>query len=154
MKILVVSDTHGNTDKLSRTIQLCMPFDMLIHCGDGIKDIGSVDIPRGVTVTAVKGNTDIHSYTDFEELVVENIEGRRVAITHGHRFNVKSGTSLLYSEVKRLGADAVFFGHTHIRLLSAGNPVLFNPGSLSDNSYGIVNTSGSGRWEYHHIMLA
>ena len=154
MKLLVVSDTHGNTDKLSRAIKDCMPFDMLIHCGDGIKDIGSVDIPHGIIVTAVKGNTDLHSYDDFEELLLENIDGQRVAVTHGHRFNVKAGTSLLYSEAKRLGADAAFFGHTHVRHLSAGLPVLFNPGSLSDNSYGVVNTSHAGRWVYTHMQLA
>ena len=154
MKILVVSDTHGNTDKLSRVIKECVPFDILIHCGDGIRDIGSVDIPDGVTVTAVRGNTDLHSYDDFEELLLENIDGQRVAVTHGHRFNVKAGTSLLYSEAKRLGADAAFFGHTHVRHLTAGSPVLFNPGSLSDNSYGIVDTSANGRWAYIHMLLA
>lgn len=153
MKLLVVSDTHGNTDKLSRAIKASEPFDMLIHCGDGIRDIGSVDIPDGVTVAAVRGNTDLHSYDDFEELILENIDGQRVAVTHGHRFNVKAGTSLLYSEAKRLGADAAFFGHTHVRQITAGSPVLFNPGSLSDNSYGIVDTSEAGRWSFFHMTL-
>ena len=153
MKILVVSDTHGNTDKLSRAIKECTPFDMLVHCGDGIRDIRSVDIPDGVVVTAVRGTTDLHSCDDFEELLLENIDGQRVAVTHGHRFNVKAGTSLLCSEVKRLGANTVFFGHTHVRQLTAGSPVLFNPGSLSDNSYGIVNTSEYGQWVYIHSAL-
>ncbi|HPS56689.1 MAG TPA: YfcE family phosphodiesterase [Spirochaetota bacterium] len=153
MKVLVVSDTHGNTGKLSRAIRECIPFDMLIHCGDGIKDIGSVDIPDGVIVTAVRGNTDLHSYDDFEELILENIDGQRVAVTHGHRFNVKAGTSLLYSEAKKLGAAAVFFGHTHVKQLTVGSPALFNPGSLSENSYGIVDTSEDGRWVYIHMML-
>lgn len=154
MKILVVSDSHGNTDKLTRAIQASAPFDMIIHCGDGIRDIGSVNIPDGVIVAAVRGNTDLHSQDDFEELILENIDGQRVAVTHGHRFNVKAGTTLLYSEAKKLGADAAFFGHTHVRQFTAGSPVLFNPGSLSDNSYGIVDTSEKGRWVYIHMVLA
>jgi len=154
MKILVVSDTHGNTDKLSMAIKSCEPFDIFIHGGDGIRDIGSVNIPDGVVVTAVRGNTDINSPVDFEELLLENIDGRRVAVTHGHRFNVKAGTSLLLAEAKRLGADAAFFGHTHARHISAGKPLLFNPGSLSDNSYGIVDTSGKGDWVFTHALLS
>jgi hypothetical protein len=154
MKILVVSDTHGNTDKLSMAIKSCETFDMLIHCGDGIRDIGSVNIPDGVAVTAVRGNMDIYSPLYFEELLLENIEGRRVAVTHGHRFNIKAGTSLLLAEAKRLGAYAVFFGHTHSRHISAGTPFLFNPGSLSDNSYGIVDTSGKEDWIFTHARLA
>ena len=35
LKILVVSDTHGNTVRLGRIVRRESPFDYLFHCGDG-----------------------------------------------------------------------------------------------------------------------
>lgn len=154
MKILVVSDTHGHTDRLKKAIDACLPFDMLLHCGDGIKDIGSVDIPEGITVAAVRGNTDMFSYCDSGELIIENILDRRVAITHGHRFNVKAGTSYLVAGTAGSGVYAVIFGHTHVKQFVPGAPVLFNPGALSENSYGLITASEGAEWLFEHRVLA
>ena len=153
MKIIVVSDSHGHTDRLERVIETSLPFDMLIHCGDGIKDIGAVKIPENAVVAAVRGNTDIHSCYESEEFIIENIMGMKVAVTHGHRFNVKAGISYLVSEAEKFGVSVVIFGHTHTRLITAGHPLLFNPGALSENSYGVIEAKESGRWSYEHRML-
>jgi len=153
MKILVVSDTHGHGDRLKKAVEKTLPFEMLIHCGDGLKDLASINLPVETVVTTVKGNTDVYYTGDSEEFIIENIMGRRVAITHGHMFHVKAGTSYLFAEAARMGVDAVLFGHTHVRQLSPGFPLLFNPGSLSDNSYGVILAEDEGEWIFEHRSL-
>ena len=34
MKILVISDTHGNIDRLNSILKKTGPYDALFHCGD------------------------------------------------------------------------------------------------------------------------
>ena len=34
MKVLIVSDTHGQDENLEETVLREAPFDYLIHCGD------------------------------------------------------------------------------------------------------------------------
>jgi len=55
MKILVVSDSHGNTVMLQRIIDREWPFDRLVHCGDGAADLLRVRLPAGMPVTPVSG---------------------------------------------------------------------------------------------------
>ena len=89
--IVVVSDSHGNTDLLDRVINECSPFDMIIHCGDGLRDICSAKIPETITVLKVMGNTDIHSGCAAEDILTEIVYGRTIMVTHGHQYDVKSG---------------------------------------------------------------
>jgi len=152
-KILVVSDTHGRREALQRCIEISAPFDIIIHCGDGIKDIRSAEIPENSIVLAVAGNTDLYSSADEESLLIENIEGKKVLITHGHLYNVKSGLFSLSKYADEITADIVFFGHTHQSFLSVNNPVLFNPGDLSTGSYGIITIMDNREWIFEHKRI-
>jgi len=145
-KILVVSDTHGRRDALQRCIDISSPFDIIIHCGDGVKDLRGADIPDKSVIFAVAGNTDIYSSPDEETTLIECIEGKKVLITHGHLYNVKSGLIPLSKYAGEIKADVVFFGHTHQNYLSINNPVLFNPGDLSTGSYGIITIGNDKEW--------
>ena len=149
-KIIVVSDTHGRRDALQRCIDISVPFDIIIHCGDGVKDIRSAIIPDDVVVLAVAGNTDIYSSPDEERLLIENIAGKRVLITHGHSYNVKTGLQSISQSASDLKADVVLFGHTHSSYLYMNNPVLFNPGDLSTGSYGIIRIKNEDEWVFEH----
>jgi len=152
-KILVVSDTHGRKDTLQKCIDLTAPFDIIIHCGDGIKDIRSADIPDNAVVLAVAGNTDLYSSHDEESILFQTIENRSVMITHGHLYNVKSGVLHLSKYAAEMKADIVFFGHTHKSYLSMSNPVLFNPGDLSTGSYGIITIRNDKKWIFEHKSI-
>lgn len=152
-KILVVSDTHGRRETLQRCIDISAPFDIIIHCGDGVKDLRSADIPGNCVVLAVAGNTDIYSSPDEESSLIENIEGKKVLITHGHLFNVKSGVFSLAKFADEIAADIVFFGHTHQSFLSNNNPVLFNPGDLSTGSYGIITIGDDKEWIFEQKRI-
>ncbi len=151
--ILVISDTHGNREMLNRVIDICYPFDIIIHCGDGIKDICSAEIPGNSDVMMVLGNTDFYSGCDAEDILKEEISGRTVMITHGHQFEVKNSLRHLMKEAKNHDAGVVLFGHTHEQLIREGNPLLFNPGNLSDGSYGIIYASTDREWIFEHRKI-
>jgi len=152
IKIVVVSDTHGNTDMLEKVIGDCSPFDIIIHCGDGVRDISSAEIPALSTVIKVSGNTDIYSCYD-DDLLTETIYGKTVMVTHGHRFDVKSGLKMLIDEAHHQNAGIVIFGHTHEQLLRKGTPYLFNPGNLSSGCYGIIYAHNEKEWVFEHRKI-
>lgn len=152
-KILVISDTHGRRDALQRCIDISFPFDIIIHCGDGVKDLRSADLPEKSVIFAVAGNTDIYSSPDEEIVLIESIEGKKVLITHGHLYNVKSGLISLSKYAGEIKADVVFFGHTHQSHLSINNPVLFNPGDLSTGSYGIITIGNDKEWIFEQKSI-
>ena len=153
LKIVVVSDTHGSTGLLDKVITECSPFDIIVHCGDGVKDICSAHVPAGITVLKVLGNTDIYSGCDADNILTEEIFDRRIMITHGHQFNVKGGVLELVRVAGRFKADVVLFGHTHEQLLRQGNPLLFNPGNLSGGNYGIIHARNDGEWIFEHRKI-
>jgi putative phosphoesterase len=153
LKIVVVSDTHGNTDLLGKVINDCSPFDIIVHCGDGVRDICTADIPEKSVVLKVLGNTDIYSGCDADDVLTEEISSRTVMVTHGHQYNVKSGFKQLVHEAEHFKAGVVIFGHTHEQYLREGVPLLFNPGSLSGGSYGIIHASDDTEWRFEHRKI-
>ncbi len=152
-RILVISDTHGGRDILQKCINISVPFDIIIHCGDGVKDIRGADIPADTEVLAVAGNTDSYSSPDEEILLMEKINSKYVMITHGHLYNVKSGLHSLSNSAAAMRADVVIFGHTHQSYLCMNNPVLFNPGDLSTGSYGIITVKGDDEWIFEQKKI-
>ncbi|MBQ8956721.1 MAG: metallophosphoesterase [Lachnospiraceae bacterium] len=131
MKILIVSDTHGRHETLTKVLRTEEPVDMLIHCGD---TEGGEDWIRQHTqcfsVPIVKGNNDFFSNLPAElEL---DIAGYHVFITHGHGYGVSMGTERLVEEALSRKADIVMFGHTHRPLIADHDSLwVINPGSLS-----------------------
>lgn len=149
MKILVFSDSHSNPHKIKEAIELHhAKCDCVIFLGDGTRDVEYVkeQYPQ-IPFFVVKGNCDYFA-RDFEEERLLCLEEFKIFITHGHLYGAKSGYARLAYRARELGADAVFFGHTHIPLDDvlevAGKSIrLFNPGSIGLNgSFGVVNTSG------------
>jgi len=153
LKIVTVSDSHGNTDLLRRVINDCSPFDLIIHCGDGLRDISGADIPGCSSVMKVAGNTDLHFCCDADEILTEEILEKKVMITHGHQFNVKTGLKDLLLYAERIDADVVIFGHTHSQFIQKGVPLLFNPGDLSAGCYGIIHASKNEDWRFEHKKI-
>jgi putative phosphoesterase len=151
-KILVLADSHGSWPRLQSIINAESPFSVLIHCGDGVSDLFHVSIPDGVRVIRVMGNIDMGRGFDIERTVIEEIAGERIMVTHGDLFNVKSGLRALASEAAGKGATRVFFGHTHSKILSGKNPLLFNPGAVNSGHYGVVLVENDA-WNFYHLSL-
>jgi len=138
-KILVVSDSHGNTTALQRIISLEKPFDYLIHCGDGVADLMYVQLPGNPFVLKVSGNIDRARGMHIDQRLIETIEGYRVYITHGDGHHVHRDISGVYSAAINEGCDIALFGHTHRQYLSENEPRLFNPGEARGGFYGVIH---------------
>lgn len=130
MRILVVSDTHGNYQLLCKLLNTVEPFDLFLHAGDSGNDLLQLErnfpsLPRH----AVAGNCDPLSSLP-RELLLE--AGRkRILLTHGDRYGVKHDLLRLTLKGKASRADLIVFGHTHRPLIEHSQGIiLFNPGSL------------------------
>lgn len=150
-KILVVSDSHGNYSRLNKIIQKELPFDYLIHCGDGIGDLLHVDLPALVNVIKVAGNIDAGRVYDVEEEAILSIQNISILVIHGHRQHVKSQYDSLLLKGQNENVDFVFFGHTHLTAYVKNTPVLFNPGPAANGFYGIVSLDDEISFEHKRV---
>lgn len=144
IKLLIVSDTHGDVFQLSELVKKYKNYDYLFHLGDSARDLNKIDFNGKKFV--VKGNVDFISKAKNEIFI--NVANKKIMITHGHRYGVKYGLERLYFSALENEADIVLFGHTHISMNEKYDDILFfNPGSLayprllSKGSYGIIEIS-------------
>ena len=140
MRILVFSDTHKSIDECIVTINNIPGVDMVLHAGDHCSDAKELQkaFPE-IPVKFVKGNCD---FSDAPvELLVE-AEGKRIFITHGHMYNVKSeyNYDAIKERGKELNADVIVFGHTHIPYNEKfADFAVLNPGSIKyGRTYGVI----------------
>lgn len=152
MKILVLSDTHGKLDKVYRVFEKLNSIDLIIHCGDNIRDAYTLEDTLGVPVTAIKGNCDGMATTvkgDSYDIV--DTPGGKILFTHGHMDRVGFDMSRLLYRAEENDCEAVCFGHTHVPVCEYYDGILMiNPGSLSqprdgtNGSYAIIHSSDDG----------
>ena len=123
MKILVVSDTHGNDDILKELYNEYPKMDLYLHAGDSQSSSMAI-----YPFDAVEGNCD---YFDFDRC-------RKVYTPKGYLF-MKHYPNLTSKEKE----DIKFFihGHTHRNALyEEDNVVVICPGSLSLPRDGTLGT--------------
>ena len=154
MKILIVSDTHGQMENFKEVLDIVSPVNYLIHCGDVGFGADVIQQMAGCPVSCVKGNNDFGTDLPAEEELA--IAGKRILIIHGHRNGVHHGYSGVKEAAKERGCDVVMFGHTHMLVIDSEDPevTLINPGSLTfprqpgrKPSYIIMSTDRLG-----HVM--
>ncbi len=144
-RVLVVSDSHKYTYMLTDVLfQIGAEINAVIHLGDGNTDLDAyADIYPDVAMFSVRGNCDFESARCDTDEVFE-LFGRRLFVTHGHNYYVKSGIDRLAKTAENVCAQIVMFGHTHEPLLEVINGIMvMNPGSVSlpkdfGPSYGIL----------------
>lgn len=158
MRIGVISDTHGNLGLAQQVIGEMGPVDLILHAGDYYEDSCRL-AEAGARVVGVLGNCECGVEGPPERLL--QVAGRRVLLTHGHRYRVKQDFRLLFSRARELNADVVVFGHTHrAEAFWLGKVLFFNPGSLhapvgDGPTYGVlVVDDGSIRPELHRVGAA
>lgn len=152
MRIIVISDTHGNVNNLKSVFLRNHDADLFIHLGDGERDLNTFlsDHTEYINKTIhVCGNCDINSMSPG--FVVLPILGHKIFATHGHLFAVKNGLEVIKKNAKKNDCDIVLFGHTHIRCNRKEDELfLLNPGSASypndstKPSFGHIDLSSSG----------
>lgn len=129
MKIIVLSDSHGNTQALVDAVYNENP-QLILHLGDHEKDCHKLrEVFPQITLRAVRGNCDLRPQEpEYDEFVVEN---KRVFMTHGHLYGVKTGLDSIINSAMGRGADILLFGHTHIPYQKTVQGLLaVNPGSI------------------------
>ena len=166
MELIVVSDTHGRSDRLAEVMRRTK-CSILLFLVDGLRDLNVVR--DDVTVRSVRGNCDFFG-GDIPEERIENFGTCCIFMTHGHRYGVKGDLSLAMAAAARAGADILMYGHTHVPhnvYIPAGTQVgdtvlekpltVFCPGSLGQPCDGVatfgVLTLRDGAWLTSHGQL-
>ena len=131
MKILLVSDSHGDYASLDRLAASFPNMDLYLHAGDSEQDEWSLK-----PFISVRGNCD--HYYDFQNFLV-------IPSPYGNIY-VQHTPFVSKSVINEHNAKIVIHGHTHIRRNEKVNGILFiNPGAISyardkyDGSYAILN---------------
>ena len=156
MKLLIVSDTHGDLRALRRAVDMEQDAAAVIFLGDGLRDAEALQDERpSLRLYTVRGNCDLGQSAAAGALAP--FGGVLFFYTHGHLYGVKSGLTELAGAAAARGAQAALFGHTHRQTLERHNGVLlFNPGSLSswqgEGHYGIA-TVQDGAVTFEHRKL-
>ncbi len=130
MKILIVSDTHGDEDNLIKALEKEQSLDLLIHCGDVTGAEYEIEQYAGCKSVFVAGNNDFFSRIPRE--VELDIEGVSVWVTHGHNYYVSTNPEYIKKEARLRGVDIVMYGHTHRPIVDEEEDLItVNPGSLT-----------------------
>lgn len=141
MKILVVSDTHGDSSVLEKVVGKHNNIKTVIHLGDGEEDVAKLKEKfSDKNIYNVCGNCDLEARSP--ETIEIEVENQKILATHGHLFKVKKNLEKLLNEAKQRGANIVLYGHTHTSRTDFKDGIyIMNPGSLHDyvGSYGVLN---------------
>lgn len=154
MKVLVVSDSHGDVENMCRAVEREQPR-MVLHLGDGWRDADILaqrypDLP----LEKVPGNCDYRSRENAVRTIL--IAGKLVMMCHGHTLGVKTNLSMLLREALEQKADAMLFGHTHEPFVDIRNGVvMLNPGSIGSYrraTYGTLTFEGGKCIPATHLL--
>lgn len=125
MKILVVSDNHGNGSLIRKVLQKHQDADYYFHLGDS--EMESYELRPFVSV---KGNND-YDFTMPLEKIIE-VGDHSFYLCHGHFYG--GDPNLIAQEAYYNECDFALFGHTHEPFNEHINGIrVINPGSIRSN---------------------
>ena len=143
MRVLVVSDVHGDMRGLCEAIESQPTARVVLFLGDGIRQAeDAAERYPDRDFYLVPGNCDFGS--DALPIRQETFGGKRFYFTHGHRHDVKYTLYRLEMAAREAEADIVLYGHTHAQHEEYVDGLyFFTPGSLRyDRTYGYVDIVG------------
>ncbi len=142
-RILVFSDSHGQTSQMMKIIKNFPTLDGIIHLGDLNRDITELeDTFFDIPIYGVQGNNDHTGLYPNEKMLT--IDEKKIFITHGHYYLRELDPEPLKSVPSAEEADLILYGHTHLAFEEKfDNKILANPGSISKPrtgapSYGVI----------------
>lgn len=145
MRLLVVSDSHRHIANLVSAIEKEPSAEIVYFLGDGYNDIyeaRSIFQDRKLFII-VRGNCDFSSDIPLND--IRSVDSAKIYASHGAEEQVK----LSYVGIKRAALEnscnIALFGHTHENYYSYENGLhLFNPGSIKEGNYGVIDITDSG----------
>ena len=131
MRILVVSDTHGQRREIEEVIKKTKPFDFLIHAGDAEGREEDIRQLAGCPSLIVKGNNDYYTECSYDEVL--ELGGHRFFVTHGHRYSISWDKEGVKAAALENECDIAICGHTHRPWIDDSDEriTIINPGSLA-----------------------
>jgi putative phosphoesterase len=148
MKIVVISDSHGNVANLKHVMGFAKKINAgaIIHCGDWntLESIETV-LSFGISLYTVLGNADVRpevigelkkkSKKFGEEFLEFEMGDRKIGVTH------KQSDIKKFFVDKKL--DVIFYGHRHSKDESFVNGVkVIRPGAIiNGNNFAIYDTT-------------
>lgn len=131
MKIGVLSDSHGDKMAIDKAAKFLLQCDLIYHLGDNYSDIQYLSKKVLSNIKGVRGNCD-PQLPGSEELIDE-IQGIRVLLTHGHKWGVNQNTFKLRYKAMETNCKIILYGHTHIGKIEEYEGIFYiNPGSISE----------------------
>lgn len=119
MKILVCSDSHGETELLKKIFYKNQDCSLFLHCGDS--QLPDYMISPYLTV---KGNCDYFDYPPQREI---QTKWGMIHMEHGHLYHKDP-----QKYIDSLNCFIYLYGHTHVKEHGYdGKCYVFNPGSLT-----------------------
>ncbi|MBU4332092.1 YfcE family phosphodiesterase [Patescibacteria group bacterium] len=155
MKLGVISDTHGEIEKIKKVLEIFKKrsVEMIIHAGD-MDRVRNLEVFQGIGVPLKMaiGNIDEEPVLyppkakelglDFEMNSFLNVEAgeRRLFLFHG---NVLGGLEQVFDTlITSRKYDVIIYGHTHKpRNEYKDNVLILNPGSLQSIQLGIKDSA-------------
>ena len=100
---------------MRRCIQSVKP-DVMIHLGDHFDDGETMALENPhIRIHQVPGNCDKYRMMRYEpEILCYPVGGVVMYMTHGHLHNVKMDRYKLLLEARKMNAQVVLYGHTHV----------------------------------------
>lgn len=137
MRLAVLSDIHDNVTRLEEALTICRheKIEICICCGDLgqletltklAEDFRHVYLALGNADYGLLNKTGLFpdNVTWSEDVLIEEIEGKRIAVAH-HDHEAKD-----LAQLEKF--DVVFYGHTHTPWEKmVGKTILLNPGEVS-----------------------
>lgn len=160
MKILIVSDTHGNNTNLRKAIaNMGKSLDLMVHLGDFMCHPDVIRELVECPVEMVRGNCDSLLSEKASRFI--DIAGHKAFITHGHTYGGNWGIDTMKGIARENGAGIVMFGHTHEPLLDkTPGMTVINPGSLSRPrqeggrpTYMVMTVNENGNIDYSVVYM-
>lgn len=143
MRILVVSDSHGDPYAIKQAVDEQPAAKILFYLGDGEHDLSLVEGRTDIYIHKVKGNCDFGSI--LPSSVVDEVDGVRIYATHGYVERVKYGKTLLRQYAADNKATIALYGHTHVADTTYADGIwLINPGSIRMGEYAVVDITPKG----------
>ena len=150
MKILIISDTHGNINGIRHVLGFAKSQNIgaVIHCGDFATTQDVFEVLRAnIPLYAVFGNADEARFQEIAnalsaavqkgDTIEFELDNRKIAIAHQ--------PEKISSHIQSGKFDAIFHGHLHMSasVKTIGNTLVVNPGALGSTpkpSFAIYDT--------------
>ena len=145
MKVLIVSDIHGNFECMKKVIQDNSSFDKLLILGDILsgprnsgydqKQLASFLNLFKDKIFAVRGNCDYNieplEFSADHSFLLVPIDNKLFLLTHGNYYFPSHPP-------EDVDFDVFLYGHSHVSMVDKMNGKLYlNPGSVSNPRRGV-----------------